>query len=265
MSAQLAAALAIFRRDLRIFLSYRTMAYSQAFSAVASLGMFYYVSRLLRVSTFSSSSSYFSFVVVGLVILAVVQSTLVLSTSVRGELLAGTFERVLLSPFGAVRGALSMMIFPTVHAIVMGTWTLVVATVVFGLGLHWATVPLALPVGILAALAFSAVALLIAALVVVFKQAPGVGMVIVGITFISGLYFPTGLLPVWIRWTSAVQPFTPAVNLLRHLLVGLPMSTSPWLALLKLVAFTAVLFPLGAWVFSRGVAMGQRRGTIIEY
>lgn len=264
MSGHLGAALAIFRRDLRIFLSYRTMAYSQAFSGVASLGVFYYVSRLLRVSTFSSADRYFAFVVVGLVILAVVQSTLVLSGSVRNELLTGTFERVLLSPFGAVRGALSMMIFPTVHAIAMGAWTLTVAAVFFGLRLDWATVPLALPVGILAALSFSAIALLIAALVIVFKQAPGVGMIVVGITFVSGLYFPTDLLPVWIRWASAVQPFTPAVNLLRHLLVGLPM-TSPWLSLLKLFGFTAVLFPLGAWVLSWGVLTGQRRGTIIEY
>jgi ABC-2 type transport system permease protein len=261
----LAAAHAIFRRDLRIFLSYRTMAYSQAFSGAASLAVFYYLSRLLSVRTFGSPDSYFAFVVVGLVILAVVQATLVLSTSVRTELVAGTFERVLLSPFGAVRGALSMMIFPTIHALVMGTWTLVVATALFGLHLHWATVPLALPVGILAALAFSAIALVIAAVIVVFKQAPGVGMIMVGITFISGLYFPTDLLPVWIRWASEVQPFTPAVNLLRHLLVNMPVSTSPWLSLLKLVAFTAVLLPLATWVFGRGVAMGQRRGTIIEY
>lgn len=265
MSGHLGAALAIFRRDLRIFLSYRTMAYSQAFSAVTSLAVFYYVSRLLRVSTFSSSDKYFAFVVVGLVILAVVQSTLVLSGSVRNELVAGTFERVLLSPFGAVRGALSMMIFPAVHAIAMGAWTLTVAAVLFGLRLHWSTVALALPVGIVAALSFSAIALLIAALVIVFKQAPGVGMIVVGITFISGLYFPTSLLPVWIRWASAVQPFTPAVNLLRHLLVGLPMSASPWLSLLKLLGFTVVLLPLGAWVLSWGVVTGQRRGTIIEY
>jgi len=190
---------------------------------------------------------------------------LVLGGSVRGELVAGTFERVILSPFGAVRGAMSMMIFPTVHAFVMGAWTLLVASVFFGLHLRWATLPLAIPVGVLAAVTFSAIALLITALVIVFKQAPGMGLLIVGITFVSGLYFPTELLPGWIRWVSAVQPFSPAVNLLRHLLVGLPMSTSPWLALGKLLAFSCVLFPLGAWVLARGVSMGQRRGTIIEY
>jgi ABC-2 type transport system permease protein len=265
MKVHLAAAHAIFRRDLRIFFSYRSMMYSQAFAAASSIAIFYYLSRLLSVRSFESTDSYFAFVIVGLVILAVVQATFVLSTSVRSELVAGTFERVLLSPFGAVRGALSMMVFPTIHAIFMGAWTLLVAAVFFGLHLHWATVPLALPVAILAALAFSAIALLVAAVIVVFKQAPGVGMIMVGITFISGLYFPTNLLPAWIEWASEVQPFTPAVNLLRELLVDMPTSTSPWLSLLKLVAFTAVLLPFATWVFSRGVAMGQRRGTIIEY
>jgi len=261
----LAAGLAIFRRDLRIFLSYRSRVYSQAISTVASLAVFYYLSQLLSVDTFSSSSSYFGFVVVGLVILAVVQSTLVLAGSVRSELVAGTFERVLLSPFGAVRGAISMMIFPSVHAVAMGTWTLLIAAVLFGVDLSWATVPLAIPVGIVAALSFSAVALLVAALVIVFKQAPGIGMLIVGITFISGLYFPTDLLPAWIQWATAIQPFTPAVELLRHLLIGLPMTGSPWVSLVKLLAFTAVLLPLGTWILAQGVEFGQRRGTIVEY
>src|SRR5262249_53936295 len=175
MSRQLSASLAIFRRDAQIFFSYRALALSQAFSAVFSVALFYYVSQLLSVRSFESQQDYFAFVVVGLVILAVLQSTLVLSATVRAELVAGTFERVLLSPFGAVRGALAMMAFPIAEAIALGSLTLLVAAIFFGLPLHWQTVPLALPVAILAALAFSAIALLITAVMVVFKQAPGLG------------------------------------------------------------------------------------------
>ena len=265
MSRYLGASLAIFRRDLQIFFSYRTLAFSQAFSSIFSIAMFYYLSRLLNVHTFTTSNSYFSFVVVGLVILAVIQSTLTLSTAVRAELVAGTFERVLLSPFGPVRGAMSMMIFPMVQAMVMAVWTLIIATIIFGLNLHWATVPLALPVAILAALAFSTIALLVATVVILFKQAPGVGMVIAGITLVSGFYFPTNLLPPWVYWLSEVQPFTPAVDLLRHLLVGLPIADSAWVYVLKLLGFVLVLLPIGIYALTRGIEIGQRKGTIIEY
>ena len=265
MSRHLGAACAIFRRDLQIFLSYRALAASTMFSAVFSVALFYYLSRLLSVRNFESSDDYFAFVVVGLVILAVIQSTLVLSAAVRAELVAGTFERVLLSPFGAVRGALSMMIFPIVQAIAMGLWTLLVATIFFRLDLEWATVPLALPVAILAALSFSAIALLVTAVVIVFKQAPGLGVLIAGITLVSGFYFPTSLLPEWIQWASEVQPFTPAVNLLRSLLVGLPTADPAWVYAAKLLGFVVVLLPLATWALGRGIALGQRRGTIIEY
>ncbi|HVO55200.1 MAG TPA: ABC transporter permease [Solirubrobacterales bacterium] len=263
--SQLRAVAAIFQRDLRIFLSYRALALSTAFSSVFSVALFYYVARLLSVKEFKSPDDYFAFVVVGLVILAVVQSTLVLSAALRAELVAGTFERVLLSPFGGVRGALSMTVFPIVQSIVLSVWTLFVAALFFHLSLRWETLPLALPVAILAALSFSAIALLVTALLIVFKQAPGLGVLIAGVTLISGLYFPTDLLPGWISWTSEVQPFTPSVDLLRNLLVGLPLPESAWLCLLKLVAFLLVLVPIGIWALVRAIAISQRRGTIIEY
>lgn len=265
MNGQLAAAIAIFRRDLQIFLSYRGLALSAAFSAVFSVALFYYISRLLSVRQFESPADYFSFIVVGLVILSVLQSTLVLSAAVRSELVAGTFERVLLSPFGAVRGVLAMMIFPTVEAVLLGAWTLLLATAFFHLELRWSTLPLALPVALLAALAFSAIALLVTALLLVFKQAPGLGVLIAGITLVSGLYFPTELLPAWISWASEVQPFTPAVDLLRNLLVGLPTADPATVYLAKLAGFVVVVLPLATWGLARGIALAQRRGTIIEY
>ena len=84
-------------------------------------------------------------------------------------------------------------------------------------------------------------------------------------TLVSGFYFPTALLPGWIGWTSEAQPFTPAVELLRHVLVGLPLSEPAWLAVVKLLAFATIVLPLAAWAFARGIALSQRRGTIIEY
>ena len=71
MRDQAEAALAIFRRDLQIFLSYRGQAVSHAFSAAFSIALFYYISRLLQIRDFESPDAYFAFVVVGLVIMAV--------------------------------------------------------------------------------------------------------------------------------------------------------------------------------------------------
>jgi ABC-type multidrug transport system permease subunit len=76
---------------------------------------------------------------------------------------------------------------------------------------------------------------------------------------------PVALLPDWIEWASNVQPFTPAVDLMRHVLLGLPMPEAAWLAVLKLVLFATVLLPVAVLALNRAVRIGTRRGTIIEY
>src|SRR5207244_11953469 len=100
------------------------------------------------------------------------------------------------------------------------------------------------PVGFLGPLAFTPVALLFAAVTVAFKQAPGQTVIVALISLVSGLYFPVELLPGWIRWLADVQPFTPAVDLMRHVTVGLEMKGSPWVAVAKLAVFAAVFLPL---------------------
>ena len=265
MSTQVAAARAIFRRDLRLFTAARAGAIAQAASLVVTLALFHFLSRLLRVNAFDSADEYFAYVVVGLVILSVIFSMVGLTESLRAELLSGSFERMVVSAFGPVLGTMSMCLFPMARAIMVAAWAIVVAVVLFGLDLEWPSALLALPAGALTAAAFAGIAMAVASLVIAFKQAPGMSLVVAGIALISGLYFPTELLPGWLRWLSEVQPYSPAVELMRHLLVGLPVPDPTWVYLLKLAAFGAVLVPLAAWMLSRAVERGYRRGTILEY
>jgi ABC-2 type transport system permease protein len=184
----------------------------------------------------------------------------------RQELVAGTFDRLLLSPFGAVRSVMAMSIFPLLYSFVLAAGTLALACVLFGLQLHWSTVPLSAPAMALALLAFLPFGLLFAALTVVVKQGSvGTTWVIALLSIVGGLYFPVSLLPHWVRTFGKVQPFTPATSVLRHLLVGSSIGESPGGALLKLALFAAVLVPGSILVLSRAIRFGQRRGTIIEY
>ena len=64
---------------------------------------------------------------------------------------------------------------------------------------------------------------------------------------------------------AKLQPFTPATEMLRHLLVDSPMSTSMEVALAKLVGFAVVLVPASLYALVQAIALGRRRGTIIEY
>lgn len=265
--SHLSAAGAICKRDFLLFISYRTRTFTTFFTVLVSLTLFYYVSRLVNSPRVGSPDEYYAFVVVGLVIFGVLTSTL--STPVatlRAELQTGTFERLVISPFGPVRAIASLLIFPLALAVVTGIVSLFFAGLVFGLDVHWSTAPLAIPVGLLGAAAFAPFGLAMAALVVVFKQTnAGATFVITGISLLAGIYFPVELLPNWIQWASDVQPFTPAIDLLRHVLVDTPLRESAALGLGKLVGFAVVTAPLAVLSLQAAIRRSRRVGTIIEY
>lgn len=261
----LAAAAGIFRRDLTVYLSYRWRLGAQYVGVLFSLAVFYYISRLVRVEAFTSPAAYFSYAAVGVIILQVLQSTLDIPASVRQELVAGTFERMAVSPFGPVRSILALFLFPLASAVVTMLVTLALSAIVFGVDASWSTVPAAIPVALVAAMALGAIALLFAAMVVRFKQAPGTAYVLAAISLVAGFYFPPSLLPWWLGWASDVQPFTPAVDLLRHLLVGQPLRASAWGDVGKLIGFTAALLPVGLAGLSVAIDRGRRLGTLTEY
>jgi hypothetical protein len=70
--------------------------------------------------------------------------------------------------------------------------------------------------------------------------------------------------PRLIEWLSDVQPLTPALDLVRHLVVGEPLD-SAWRTVLRLVAFVAVLVPLSIAVLRACLRYAQRHGTVLEY
>lgn len=256
----------ILRRDLTVYLSYRSRLVSQAMTSIFSLTLFYYVSRLVHVSGFASPADYFGFVIVGIALVGVLYSCFSVAETVRQELIAGTFERLVLSPFGPVRSVIAMAVFPLLYAFVLAAFTLTVGWLVFGLHLHWQTVPLAVPAMALALLAFLPFGLAFAALTVVMKQGNvGVSWVIALISLVGGLYFPITLLPEWVQTATKLQPFTPATEMLRHLLVDSPQASSALVTIARVAAFAAVLLPISIWCLGRAIQEGQRRGTIVEY
>lgn len=239
----------------------------QVVRAFITVSLFYYLSRLVSVKPFGSPDKYFAFAVIGVVIMQVLFSTVTaLPTRIRQELVAGTFEKFVVSPFGAAAAVTSMIIFPFALAFVTALITLLFAGIVYGLQFHWATVPIGLPLAILGFLSFAPFALLSAAGVILFKQAEtGVGFLMTGIAFVAGFVFPVALLPGWIQWVSEVQPFTPTVELLRQALVDTPVDGPVWLALGKIALAVVFLLPISIWVLSAAIRKSQRLGTIIEY
>jgi ABC-2 type transport system permease protein len=256
---------ATIRRDAAIFASYRLRFATQVLTMLFTLTMFFYIAKLVRPDAVGPHGDYYAFAVVGIVIMSVLTSALTTATVVRMELMQGNFERMLVSPLGPVGGVLAVAAFPILYSVLFAGLMLTLAVSLFGIPLHPAGIPPALVVAGLSAVAFAGIGFLFVAGLLAFKSAMGVTWVIAGLSLLGGAYFPVRLFPGWIRWTSEVQPLTPAVDLLRHLLVGASAIHPVWLELLKLVGFIAVLIPTSTLLLWFAVRWSRRRGTIIEY
>ena len=261
------AAWGVVVRDFLLFKSYPMRFVAHVVAIFLSVSIFYYVSRLVTGQGFGSSDDDFAFVVVGLITLEVLTATLSITPlTVRGELVAGTFERVATSALGPVAGIAAMMVFPTLLALIGSTLTLLLAALVFGLDVDWPMVLLALPTAVVGAVAFLPFALLLSGAVLRVKQAGGgAAFLVSGLSIAAGAIFPTSLLPGWLDWVAKVQPLTPAIELMRWEIIGNPMSEPAIAAAAKLVGFGVVFVPLGLVFLRSSVRACQARGTLMEY
>lgn len=259
------AAGATVRRDLTIFLSYRMRVVSQVATMLLTMTMFYYVSKLVRPGVVGPQGAYFAYVVVGIVALATLTAALSTAQLVRMELFSGTFERPIVSSIGPVGGAVTLVVFPVLYSLALSGLMLVVAAVVFDFPVQLAGIPAALGVSALAAVSFGAIGLILVAGLLAFKSAMAASWVIAGLSIVGGVYFPMTLFPVWVRWLTEVQPFTPAVDLIRHALLGTTLAHPLWQELAKLAGFTVLLVPLAMLALRLAVRHSRRRGTLLEY
>ena len=264
-SGYLDAVVAIVHRDVKIFLSYRLRWVSRIVGTLLSLTTFYYVSKLARPNAVGVHSSYFAFLMIGILITPVLNSALTIAQFVRQELVAGNFERTLVSPTGPVVAVLAMLVFPVAFSILLSIITLLLGVALFGVTIHAAAIPLALCVTVAGSVAFASIGILFVSVLIAFKSSAGVTWVLAGLGLVGGVYFPIHLFPGWIRWAADVQPLSPTVDLLRHLLVNLPLTHPAWVECAKVGGFALVLLPVATLVMSGALRLSRTQGTIMEY
>lgn len=132
-------------------------------------------------------------------------------------------------------------------SLLSATAILVVAAVL-GLVGSWTAV-LALPVILLGGLAFASTALIVTALsrsydffLYYFT------LVMTPMLLLSGVFFPMEQLPGWVQFMALALPLAHIVEVVRPLVIGLPLETI-WPHLLVPLAYTAVTFTIASRIF----------------
>ncbi len=258
------------RRDFAVARSYRVGIALQMIAAVAALFVIFRVSRVVEPATFAHAAgirtSYFAFVVLGLMVMRIVQAAISSApTRLRSEQSIGTLEAVLSMPTPASVTLLSATAYDILSALFQAILLLVIAVLAFGLGLHGGPAELAVVVLTLAGLiaTISAVGVVLAAATLMFKQLPSVATMLGSLlAILSGVWFPVHLLPAGLVALAKLSPVYWALQASREALLAGRIEGG---SLLPLLVTAAVVLPLALGVYELCLRHVRRMGTLALY
>ena len=261
---------AAFVRDRQTALSYRaSFLLSMVASVVNILGVFF-LSRAFGAAEegliAQYGGNYFSFAIVGIAFTNFMALGLGgIGTRVREGQMMGTLELMLLSPNRLGVLLLSSSLWS--HVVSLGTLLLyLLAGAVLGVHLGQANVPMAVLSLALAIVSFNALGLLAASFVIVLKQGnPVTWLIGTASVLLSGVFYPTSVLPDWMRGVGQLLPLTQALELMRRSVLNGEGLTTLWGPFLALLLLTVVLLPGGLFACHLAVRVAQTDGSLSQY
>jgi ABC-2 type transport system permease protein len=261
---------ATFVRDARMALSYRTGFLLTFLGSVLNILGVFFLSRAFGANLGANidpyGGTYFAFAVVGVAISTFMAVGMTgIGSRIREGQMMGTLELMLLSP-----NRLGVLLFSSSlwsHAQSVATLSLyLLAGVVLGMDLGGANLPMAGASLALSIIAFDALGLIAASVVIVIKQGNPVSLFFgMASVLLSGVLYPTSVLPEGLQALSQLLPLTHALELMRRSALAGEGIDTLWRPFLALALLTAIYLPIGLWACARAVRIAQTDGSLAQY
>jgi ABC-2 type transport system permease protein len=262
--------LAFLQRDLRIALSYRVSFVASMVTILLGLTSMNFVSTFVNSGSTpaleSYGADYFAYALVGLSVVIFVQAFAGLFPgAIRAAQQTGTLE-VMMGSRTSFRTVLTgSVLYGLAFALLRLVVVLALGAFVFGANLSLAQAPTAVLAFALTAAAFAGLGIAGAAFVLLFKQAePFTGGLISLSLLLSGILYPTSVLPAWLQEVAGFLPLTHTSEALRVTLIEGAAGGSV-LTELGILAGFALLLPASLVVFSLAITSAKMDGSLGHY
>lgn len=258
-------------RDFRQSVSYRFAFVLDLASVFFSAATFYFVAKLFGEATTphleAYGGQYFPFVLVGIAFSTYQSVGLTsFSQSLRQEQYMGTLESILASPVRISTFLTGSALWDFAYATLEVGFYFGLAFFAFGLRLPNANFAPALVALLLTLTTFMGLGILAAAFILLFKQGNPVTWAIATVSeLLGGVYFPTKILPEWMRSISEWIPMTHALESLRATLLRNAGFREVGSHLFFLLVFTLVIWAVGIFAFQMALKKTQDDGTLGHY
>lgn len=262
-------ALAFFQISIRETLNYPLALVMQALGTFVPVVTFKFVSEMVGESGPEVAFDYYTFVVLGIAAMGLLGVTL---NSFGNFMLQfvnqGQLEMFLVEPLPWRSLPFALIPWPAAQSIVSAALMLLVS-VPLGASYSLSGIPAALVIVVLGFAATLSVGILGASIKVLSKRSdPLLQLYTIAASVLSGAFFPVEILPSWLRSLSWLIPHTYVMQALRRVLMPqgdvLPGPTGGQ-AILALVIFSLVMYPIALWVFGRSLDYGRKVGALSGY
>ena len=271
---ELRAALAIAQKDLRTISRYRLWVPSMIFNPLYQgvipgflFGASFAVGgRQLGLASSIGTEDLAGYIFMGGVISAIVSIAFwTMAMSLRNEMDAGTLEPSWLTPTRRETLVLGRALQGIAVVLLVQIALFAIGIAFFGLRVRTEAL-WSLPAMIVALVAMGGVGYLVAAMVLLAKEA---NFLVDTTNFLfgilSGTAFPITVLPLAAQGVAVLLPTTWAVEILRHHAIGARTILDVGLEYVALVLSAAVIVPLGLWAFRSADRYTRVHGTIAQH
>jgi ABC-2 type transport system permease protein len=250
--------------------SYRVAMLVSLLGLVFALLPLYFIASALQ-STMQHTISgeahqYFGFVVLGAICFSLASScTTSLPSAIDGAIGRGTLEAMLGTPARVAAICVGLIGYGVLWAFLRAAILLAVA-VWLGAAVVWHGVPLGFVVLLLTMLAYAGLGLIFAAMVLVFRTTgPLTTVVLTTSMFLGGVYYPTSVIPSWIREVAALFPLTYGLRALRQIVLRGDSLGHVARDVQMLAVMTTASLAVGTLAFSFALRRSRRAGTLSSY
>lgn len=261
---------AFFMRDFRVAWSYRFSFFFQNASLLFSVLTLRFVSDLFgdggSPALAAYGGDYFSFVLLGMGLsLLAYPVTKAFAGAVRSAQVTGTFEAMLTTRASGASIVVCSSLYALAAACIQMLLMWVIGGLVFGADLRPSQFPLVLAVVAMTLAVLSGIGLLSAAFVIAFKQSePFTSAFVAGSLLVSGIMYPTSVLPRWLEAIAPALPLTHAAELTRFIFLTDASTGEAGMHFVALAAFCTIL-PIGLLALNASLNFARRTGALSQY
>ncbi len=188
----------------------------------------------------------------------------ILTETVAWERWEGTIEYTFMAPLSRPVHLIGMGVFAVAYGVVRAALLFAVVAAFFSLSMPDANFASALLILAIASVSFIGIGMMTAVLPLISpEKGSQLGFVAQGLLLVvSGVYYPTSVLPQWMQWLSTISPATYALRGIRAAILEGAGVQALWGDIWPLILIGIVSIPLGLWVFGRGERYAKKHGKL---